>query len=321
MSYKVLIPAPISETGKTYLLERGCELKMGSGTSVDALLKDVWDCDAILARTEKYPAEVLEAAPRLKVIARHGVGCDNVDLSTAEKLSIWVTVAGTANFNSVAEYGLGLIVALARKMTFCERQFRQGNFGVRNQQLGEDLENKVLGIVGFGKIGRSLAEKAHFGLGMKALTFDPYLTQDKLPEWVEQTTEWSDIFSRSDFLSLHLPYTGNVMVGEHEFSKMKQTAYFINLARGEIVDEAALIKALQEKQIAGAGLDVFNKEPPEPTNPLLNMENVIVTPHNAALTYECLERMSLQAAQGIWDVLNGTDPQWAVVRPSCPRQE
>ena len=318
MSYKVLIPAEITEDGIAFLKERGCEIKK-SGTSVEELKRAVIDCDAILARTELYPAEVIEVAPRLKVIGRFGVGTNNIDVATAERLGIWVTIAGTANFNTVAEAGVGFIVALGRQMNFVERSFRKGDWAIRGKFNGIDLEGKALGLVGFGKIGRRLAEKAHLGLGMKILAFDPYITAGATADWVERIDDLDEIFRRADFVSLHLPYSGKKMIGANEFAKMKTSAYFINLARGELVEEQALIEALQKGQIAGAALDVFDKEPPDPANPLLSMENVIVTPHNAALTHESMSRASLQAAQGIWDVLNGKMPEWPVNRPQQSR--
>ena len=318
MSYKVLIPSEISEEGIVFLRERGCEINRGTGTTPEAIRRDVVDCDAILARTELYPAEVLEAAPRLKVIARHGVGVDNIDVAAAERLGIWVTVAGTANFNTVAEVGLGFIIALGRQTGFFERNAKSGNWAVRNKISSIDLEGKTLGLIGFGKIGRCLADKARLGLGMNVLAYDPYVTQDQAAESATMTSDWDEVFRRADFVSLHLPYTGKKLVSARDFANMKPTAYFINLARGEIVEEPDLIEALRRGQIAGAALDVFDKEPPDPKNPLLSMENVLVTPHNAGLTRECMSRLSLQAAQGIWDVLSGQVPQWPVNTPKQP---
>ena len=173
-------------------------------------------------------------------------------------------------------------------------------------------------MIGFGKIGRCLADKARLGLGMNVLAYDPYVTQDQAAESATMTSDWDEVLRRADFVSLHLPYTGKKLVSARDFANMKPTAYFINLARGEIVEEPDLIEALRRGQIAGAALDVFDKEPPDPKNPLLSMENVLVTPHNAGLTRECMSRLSLQAAQGIWDVLSGQVPQWPVNTPKQP---
>ncbi len=262
----------------------------------------------------------MEAAPKLKVIGRHGVGVDNIDLKAAERLGIWVTNAPLSNSNTVAEIAVGMVVALGRQMTYCEREFRKGNFEIRNKVRGMDLEDKVLGIVGLGKIGRLVANKARLGFGMKILAYDPFVPQAKAPEGVEMTDKWEDIFARPDFVSLHMPYLGKKMVGMKEFSLMKPTAYFINVARGELVLENELIEALRANKIAGAALDVFEKEPPDRDNPLLTMDNVIVTPHNAALTAECTIRMAVHAAIGIDEVMNGKTPSWPVNKPASPRR-
>ncbi len=320
MAYTILIPQDIAAEGKAYLQERGFRIKMGSGTTVQAIKNDVVDCEAIVARTAPYPAEVLEAAPKLKVISRCGVGVDNIDLKGAERLGIWVTNAPESNARTVAEAVLGFIIMLGRQMTYCEREFRRGNFEIRNQFRGMDLEGKVLGIVGCGRIGRQVASKARLALEMKVLAYDPYLSGEQAPEGVEMVENWEAIFARPDFVSLHLPSTGNPLVGMKEFSLMKPSAYFLNLARGDVVFEEELIEALQKKLIAGGALDVFAKEPPDRDNPLFAMENVIVTPHNTGLTTECAIRMAMDAASGVEEVLSGKRPRWPVNKPASPRQ-
>ncbi|MBI5601784.1 MAG: hydroxyacid dehydrogenase [Deltaproteobacteria bacterium] len=319
MAYTILIPQDIAAEGKAYLQERGYRIKMGSGTTVQAIKKDVVDCEAIVARTAPYPAEVLEAAPKLKVISRCGVGVDNIDLKAAERLGIWVTNAPESNARTVAEAALGFIIMLGRQMTCCEREFRRGNFEIRNQFRGMDLGGKVLGIVGCGRIGRQVARMARLALEMKVLAYDPYLSKDQAPEGVEMVDDWAAIFSRPDFVSLHLPSVGRPLVGLKEFSLMKPSAYFLNLARGDVVFEAELIEALQKKTIAGAALDVFDKEPPDRDNPLFGMENVIVTPHNTGLTTECAMRMAMDAASGVEEILSGKSPRWPVNKPASPR--
>ena len=318
---KVLIPQDIMEEGKAYLREKGYEIKMGSGITVADIKKDVVDCDAILARTAPFPAEVIDAAPRLRVIGRHGVGYDNIDVKRAEELGIYVTNAPESNSNTVAEYALGMIVALARNFVRSDKAFRGGDFEIRNRLKGGDLEGKVLGVLGMGKIGRLVAQKAHYGLSMKVVGYDPFLEANAFPEEITKIDEWDEVFKRADFISVHIPATPKTRnsVSKHEFGLMKETAYFINAARGEVVDEAALINALEKGQIAGAGLDVFEPEPPKSDNPLFKMENVILTPHNAALTTECMIRMAMHAAQGIDDVLSGKKPSWPVNNPTNVR--
>lgn len=321
MAHKVLIPQEISEKGKQYLRERGYEIKMGSGMSAEAIKRDVVDCEAILARVEKYPADVIEAGLLLKVIARHGVGVDNVDVKRAEELGIWVANAPESNSNTVAEHTIGVIIALAKLLLPIVNSFKGGNYEIRNQKRGEDLEGKTLGIAGIGKIGCMVARKAALGLSMNVIAYDPYASADGFPDFVERVPNWEDVFEKSDFVTIHIPSNENTknIVGKREFELMKTSSYFINAARGEIVDEKALTTALQEEQIAGAAIDVYKNEPPDADNALLHMDNVITTPHTAALTAECMERMALHAAMCIDDVFSGNEPRWPVNKPNPPR--
>lgn len=311
MAFKVLIPQDICKEGKDYLLERGYEIKMGSGTTVEAIAKDVADCDAILARTAPFPAEVIKAGKKLKVIARHGVGVDNIDCKFAEEQGIWVTNAPLSNANSVAEHTIGFVIACARNMIRCDREFRNGNFEIRNQLNGWDLEGKTLGLLGTGRIGTMVAKKATHGLDMKVIGFDPFVTQDKVASEIT-LVDWDYLFKNADFISVHMPATEKTknIIGKKEFEMMKPTAYFINCARGEVVNEPALIEALKAKKFAGAALDVFEKEPPEKDNPLFSLDNAILSPHNAALTKEATMRMAVHAAIGIDEVLTGKKPSW-----------
>jgi D-3-phosphoglycerate dehydrogenase len=317
MAKKVLIPQDITPAGKNYLLERGYEIKIGSGTTADAIAKDVEDCDAILARTAQFPAEVIKAGKKLKAIGRHGIGVDNIDVNTCTELGICVTNAPLSNANSVAEHTIGFIIALAKNMVKIDKEFRNGDFEIRNRLKGIDLEGKILGLVGLGRIGTLVAKKAALGLGMKVLGYDPYVKKNQAAPEIELVNDWDTIFKKSDFVSLHLPATQETKgrVGKKEFDMMKPSAYFINAARGEVVNEADLIAALQQKKIAGAALDVFEKEPPAKDNPLFKLDNVIVSPHNAALTQEAMDRMGLHAAIGIDEVLTQKEPSWPVNNP------
>jgi D-3-phosphoglycerate dehydrogenase len=320
-AYKVLIPQDVMEEGKAYLREKGYEIKMGSGITVEDIVRDVEDCDAILARTAPFPAEVLEAGKKLKVIGRHGVGVDNIDIRKAEEMGIWVTNAPESNSNTVAEHALGLIIALGHNIVRSDKAFRAGDFEIRNRVKGSDLEGKVLGVLGMGKIGRLVAQKAYHGLGMKIIGYDPYLKADEFPQWVTKVDDWDEIFRSSDYLTIHIPATPKTKnsIGAKEFGLMKESACVINAARGEVVDEPALVEALEKGEIAGAGLDVFAEEPPAKDHPFFGMDNVVVTPHNAALTTECMIRMATHAAQGIDEVLSGKKPSWPVNNPANPR--
>lgn len=317
MGFKVLIPQDIAAEGKQYLIERGYEIKMGSGISADILKKEAEDCDAILVRTALLPAEVIRAGKKLKVIARHGVGLDNIDLDTATRMGIYVTNSPLSNANSVAEHVIGLMIAVARNMVRCGSELRNGNFEIRNQIDGLDLEGKTLALIGIGRIGSRVAKKAALGLEMKVIGYDPYVTQSSVIPEIELVSDREYVFKSADFISLHLPSTKQTKgaVGKKEFELMKRTAYLINTARGDILNESELIEALREKKIAGAALDVFEQEPPANNNPLFGFNNVILTPHNAAHTKEAKVRMAVHAAMGVDEVLSGKKPRWGVNKP------
>jgi D-3-phosphoglycerate dehydrogenase len=322
MAYRVLIPQDISEDGKKFLRDRGYEVKLGTGITVEQIAADVVDCDAILARTAPFPRKVFEAGSKVRVIGRHGVGVDNIDVAACTELGVWVTYAPESNANSVAEHTLGLIIAAAHNFVRSDREFRAGNFEIRNKLMGVDLEGKTVGILGLGRIGRMVARKCLQGLGMKVIGYDPFVTSlPDLPE-VSLVKEWEQVFREADFVSLHLPSTRETkgIVGARELALMKPTAYLVNCARGELLQEAELIKALKDKKIAGAALDVFEKEPPGRDNPLMGLDNVTLSPHNAALTREAALRMALHAAMGIDDVLSGRTPKWPVNKPPKPRK-
>lgn len=313
MDFKVLVTEEISEVGINFLKDQGYKIKMPSGNTEEIFKREVVDCHAILVRTAQITAEVLRAGKDLKVVSKHGVGLDNIDVEMATKLGIVVTNCPFSNMNSVAEHTIGLMINLAKNTLIADRELRKGDYNIRDRSNGMEIEGKSLGLIGIGKIGSLVAKKANRGFNMKVFGYDPFIEKENIIDEVNLVREWEDIFSMCDFISLHLPATSETknIIGKKEFSLMKPTAFFINASRGEIVDEKSLIKALKEKQIAGAGLDVFDKEPPNKDNPLFKMDNVIVTPHNAALTKEARERMALHAAMGIEEVLSGKMINWA----------
>lgn len=313
MSFKILITEDINKVGKDYLKKCEYEIKMASGISEEILIKEVEDCDAILVRMANITEKVIRAGAKLKVISKFGVGVDNIDVNTATKLNIQVTNSRESNKNTVAEYTLGLIIALAKNFFLYDRELRKGNFEIRNN-FGMDLDGKVLGIVGAGSIGRLVALKASRGFGMKVIEFKRHIDGSETIEGIEITDNLDYVLENSDFVSLHVPLTestGN-MIGKRELSLMKPEAFLINTARGEVVDSNALLEALLQKRIAGAAVDVFEGEVPSKDNPLFKLDNVIVSPHTAAHTKEAMERMSLHPAIGIHEVLSGKEVSWPV---------
>jgi D-3-phosphoglycerate dehydrogenase len=318
MGYTVLIPQDVVEEGKKYLTDRGYTIKPGKGVTARQIAEDVVDCDAILARTAPFPKEVLDAGKKLRVIARHGVGCDNIDVKTATERGIYVTFTPEANAASVAEYTIGMVICLARYFLASDKAVRSGNWELRNRLPAVDLAGKTLGLVGAGRVGRLVAKKAFFGLDMKVLVYDPYIKELGGGIEAKIAADPEAVFRESDFVSIHVPATEETkgMVDGKFFGLMKAGAFLVNAARGEIVNEKDLYAALKERRIAGAALDVYDPEPPASDNPLYALDNVILTPHNAALTREAMARMAVGAAMGIDDVLSGRVPKWPFNKPA-----
>ena len=316
MAYKVLIPQDVAPEGKEYLLQRGYEIKMGSGAAEKDLIRDVVDCDAILLRTAPCTKAVLEAGKQLKIVARHGAGYNNVDLEAANERGIWVTNAPDSTTMSVAEFTIGAIIAVAKRTFMLSQTVKTGNFFYKNNHKGTDLYGKTLAVIGLGRIGREVAKKAYFGLEMNIIAYDPYVKEDMIPEYV-QMVDWEEAFSSADVVAAHMPLTkdNRECIGEKEFGLMKKTAYFVNCARGELVRDEVLAEAVSSGTIAGAFTDVFYQEPPVPENPLLHTEDVSVTPHMASNTEECMRRMATEAASQIHLVLSGEVPTWPVNKP------
>jgi len=263
------------------------------------------NAQALILRTGKAPTEVIKASPHLRVIAKHGVGVDNIDVETATQLGIPVMITASANYESVAEHTLGLMFALAKDIPWHDHRLRQGIWE-KTKYRGVELFRKTLGLVGLGRIGRRVYELVS-PLQMKVLVYDPYLTVENLPPDITLAAHLEDLLKEADIVSLHCPLTEQTrhLIGKKELEAMKKTAWLINTARGEVVDEEALISALQEGKIAGAGLDTFKKEPPEDLQLLCEAGKIVMTPHVAGATEEAFQRMGIEAAQNVLAVLEG----------------
>lgn len=316
MRAKVLIPQDVAEIGKTYLRDHGLDAVVTGRTDIASLLRDAADCDAILARLTPYPAELFEAAPRLRIVARHGVGVNNIDTHAAARHGVWVTNTPGVNANPVAEHAIMLMLSCAKDIIRQDAGIKRGSFSGRESYVGLELRGRTLGIVGYGSIGRLTAEKARFGLGMDVLAL-----VRRVPEGGDGIARFTDdlneLLERSDVVSLHIPSSpGNRrMFGAEQFRRMRPGALFINTARGDLVDEAALYDALSTGHLRAAGIDVWETEPVSASNPILTLPNVIATPHEAAFTKECLDAMSLGAAEEIVRVLTGQRPLHPVNEP------
>ena len=314
MATRVLIPQPILPAGYEYLRKHGYEAVDGRGFTEEDIITDIRDCDALIVRTARITRQIFDAAPKLKILARHGAGYDGVDLAAAREHGVLVCTAGGANAISVAELTIFYMLYCSRNFKKVQnlylQDYRQAKMGVPTTEL----EGKTLGLVGLGNIGKLVAQKAALGFDMTVLAYDPFAKGAGLPDYIRMVEDRDEIFKRSDYVSLHVPATTETVhsVSDREFGLMKPTAYLINAARGSIVDEAALYRALQEEKIAGAGLDVLEQEPIDPSNPLVAMDNVLTAPHIGGATKEASSRSSVACAQAIDDFFSGRTPKFVV---------
>jgi D-3-phosphoglycerate dehydrogenase len=261
----------------------------------------------VIIRIGYMDREAIMAAPDLRVIGRPGVGVDNIDLKAATERGIPVVIAPGANTISVAEHTVGLIFTLAKDIRFSDSETRKGNFNVRSSYSAVELAGKKVGLIGSGNIGFQVGRLCK-GLDMQVGVYDPFIQAGKTEAaGFSYYANIEDLLQESDFVSLHTPLTKETrgMISKKELGLMKGGAFLINCARGEVIDEEELIKALQEKKIAGAALDVFYEEPLSQDHVLTTLENVILTPHMAAQTKEAASRMATMAASGVLAVLNG----------------
>jgi len=311
---KVLLAEPIDEAG-IKVLEGKVDFLISpdpSGESVGQLLKEV---QGLIVRTAtKVTRSMIESAPHLEVISRTGGGLDNVDIEAATESGVVVCGVKGPQDRFVAELAVTLILALSKQIFYLNSEVRKGNFKSRYEYRPMGLFGKRVGLIGLGRIGRIVAGICH-PLGLEVWGYDPYLNPEDLhlPGLVF-TKEREEMFKTSDFLSVHVPLSSETqgLIGRKELSWMKPTAFLINTSRGEIIDEPALIEALQQGKIAGAGLDVFAKEPPETSHPFFQMENVILTPHTGALTRDAVAQLAEGAAQNAVDVLEGRKPSYSI---------
>lgn len=305
-------------SGKEYLREKGYQVVIGSGWDIETIKKEVVDADALIVRTASYPAEVIREGKNLKVISRHGIGYDNIDIKAAEEQGIYVTVTKNENTSyAVAEHAMAMIMALSKKFpVFCPA-IRKDNWQVRTRLLTNQLNGKTLGLIGCGAIGQKLAKMMYFGMEVNVIGYDAYMKPEQFPEYIAYKDNMEDVLKEADYISLHVPLTEETrgMIGEREFDLMKSTAILVNCARGGVVDEQALFQALVSGQIMAAGLDCFEKEPQKSDNPLVKLSNFICTPHNAGMSQEAQDLSGLISAQAVDDVLNGRTPKFPVNHP------
>ncbi|EHR79484.1 2-hydroxyacid dehydrogenase [Thermococcus litoralis DSM 5473] len=303
---KVLVAAPLHEKAIEILKNAGLEVVYEEYPDQEKLKELVKDVSAIIVRSKpKVTKEIIDAASSLKVIARAGVGLDNIDVEYAKSKGIEIVNAPAASSRSVAELAIALIFNVARKVAFADRKMREGIWA-KKQCMGFELEGKTLGVVGFGRIGYQVAKIAN-AIGMKLLLYDPYPNEERAKEVGGRFVELEELLRNSDVVTIHVPLLESTyhLINEEKLKLMKPTAILINTSRGPIVDTNALVKALQEGWIAGAGLDVFEEEPLPKDHPLTKLDNVVLTPHIGASTVEAQERAGIEVAEKVVKILKG----------------
>ena len=309
----VFVPEPIAECGLD-LLKAECECLTPWKNAVEADRSSLYNADAIIVRLFTVSKDDLDRAKRLKVVAKHGVGVDNIDIEAAAAAGIPVVSTPRANANAVAEHTLTLMLALARNVASASTAIDQGRFNDRGQFQGVECEGKTLGVIGLGNVGARVARMAAYGLQMSVMAYDPFFPKgsDPGPAVLEESLE--KLLKAADFLTLHVSLTPETkhLINEQSLSWVKPDCRIVNTSRGAVIDETALARALPQERLAGAALDVYEEEPLLVEHPLVQAPNTLLTPHIASSTRESLDRMSLQAAQGVLDVLNGRAPEYPV---------
>jgi D-3-phosphoglycerate dehydrogenase len=318
MEGRVLICDPIAKEGVDLLQEAGLVVEERLGLSPQELAQVVPPYVALIVRSQtRVTREAIEAGTNLQVIGRAGTGVDNIDVEAATERGIIVVNAPTGNIVSAAEHTIALMLALARKIPQADASLRQGRWE-RGRFMGVEMRGKTLGIIGLGQVGSEVARRAR-GLEMRVIAHDPYISAERARILGVELVSLEELLHRADFITIHTPLTDSTkgLIGEEELRMMKPTARLINTARGGIVDEEALVRALKEGWIAGAALDVFSQEPLT-QHPLFGLDNVVLTPHLGASTAEAQERVAVDVAEQVLAVLRGQPARYAVNAPLIP---
>lgn len=304
---KVVISHRLHDDGMAVLEKAGVNVAITNDGSPKAMLPELLDAEGLIIRIGSIDRETMLAAKNLKVIGRPGVGVDDVDVVTATELGIPVVIAPGANTRSVAEHAFAFMFAAAKDMVHTDKELRKGNFAIRSSYKAFEIYGKTLGLVGYGHIGSILAQMSA-SVGMKVVVYDPFIKPEVVTELGYQyEQDLNKVLSQSDVISLHVPLTPKTkhLIGEAELKIMKKNAILINCARGGIVDEAALCRALENNEILTACTDVFCAEPVTAADPLLQHENIIVSPHMAGQTKEAASGVATMAAEGVVAVIKG----------------
>ncbi len=311
---KILVADPLAQAGIDVLKTIG-DVDVKQKLSIEELVAIIGDYEAIVVRSEtKVTAEVIQAGNQLQVIGRAGVGVDNIDLDAATQKGIAVVNAPTGNTVAAAEHTIAMMMSLARNVPQADASLRRGEW-TRSAFTGIEVRDRTLGIVGLGKVGTEVARRA-IGLQMKVQGFDPFISQEHARIIGIELVQLEQIFKESDFICLHTPLTEATrgLIGESQIAMMKPGVRILNVARGELIDEQALAKALEDGRVSGAALDVFSEEPPN-NNPLVGNNKVIVTPHLGAATEEAQTEVAKEVSEQVVTVLQGQSARYTVNAP------
>ena len=303
---KVAVLGKVDQKGLSFLKENEFKVIEIENFEIQNLKEQLKDVDGILLRTTRLDKEILQHCDNLKIISRHGVGYDNVDLDFLNDNKIALCITSTSNAVSVAEHVLSFFIYLTKKLSLSDSLVKEGNFEKRSElpNFFELYKKKVL-IIGFGRIGKEVAKRC-LGFDMEVYVYDPFLDNEIIIRNQCIPIEKNQGLAIADFITIHLPLNRDTknFISQTELNLMRKNSILVNTSRGGIVNENDLCIALDSKKIQGAGMDVFVSEPPESNHPFFKLDNILLTPHNAALTLECRERMSLEASQNIVFFLN-----------------
>ena len=315
MGWKILLPQEIMSEGRKLLEDAGHTVIDGRGFETEDVLADFkeYQPDAMIVRITPITREVIESNPNLKVIVRHGAGFDALDVKACHDNNVQALYAPVANSTSVAETAMLLILECSRNVTVLHKTWVDDFYKAKLKVRKNTLNGKTIGIIGCGNIGSRVAKRC-LAFEMNVLAYDPYKPASEFPDGVEVVRDLDRIFKECDYVSLHCPNTPVTknLVNKERLAMMKPTAFLINTARGGCVDEDALYEACKNGVIAGAGLDAIKKEPVDPANPLLTLDNVIIYPHIGGNTVEAAHRASYFAAMGVQEDYEGKKPTWPI---------
>ncbi len=318
--FRVLVADPIAEAGIARL-RQGAQVDVITGQTAEQLTACIGEYDALVVRSEtKVTAPILRAASRLKIVARAGVGVDNIDVPAATESGVIVVNSPEGNTIAAAEHTVAMLLALSRRIPDATASLRHGEWK-RSKFVGVEVYNKTLGVIGLGKIGREVARKCR-GLGMQVVAHDAFVNPEAARRDGVELVELPELYRRSDFITVHTPLTKDTrgLVGDAAFAQMRDGVRVVNCARGGIIDEQALLRALESGKVAGAAVDVFEKEPPPTDHPFLQHPRIVVTPHLGASTEEAQVNVALDVVEQILAVLEGQPPRSAVNMPAVTEE-